>query len=93
MTRKRRKPFRRKGKFYVYIVECSDGSYYTGYTPALRNRIKLHNAGRGAKYTRDRRPVRLIWHRSYRYFKNAFLEEMRIKRLTRKQKEALIDLR
>jgi len=82
---------KRKGKFYVYIVECADRTYYTGYTPDLETRLKLHNAGRGAKYTRDRRPVKLIWSKEYKYFKKAFLEEKRIKALTRKQKEELID--
>jgi len=86
MTRK----FKRLGRFFVYIVECSDGTYYTGYTPNIEKRIKLHNAGRGAKYTRDRRPVKLIWHKEYKQFKNAFMEEKRIKRLTRKQKEKLV---
>jgi putative endonuclease len=50
----------------------------------------LHNNGNGAKYTRDRRPVKLIWSKEYRYFKKAFLEEKRIKRLTRGQKERLV---
>jgi len=50
----------------------------------------LHNAGRGAKYTRDRRPVKLVWHKEYVYFKHAFMEERRIKKLARKEKEILI---
>lgn len=82
---------KRTGKFYVYMVECSDNTYYTGYTPDLEKRIKLHNAGRGAKYTRDRRPVRMVWRKEYRYFKSAFLVEKRIKNLTRKQKETLVN--
>jgi putative endonuclease len=81
---------KRSGKFYVYIVECVDKTYYTGYTPDLKNRLKAHNSGKGAKYTRGRRPVKLIWHKEYRYFKPAFLEEKRIKGLTRKQKEKLV---
>jgi putative endonuclease len=81
--------FKRSGKFYVYIVECSDGTYYTGSTNDLRKRLELHNAGKGAKYTRGRRPVKLIWSKKYRYFRSAFLEEKRIQALTRKQKEAL----
>lgn len=85
-----KKKFVRKGRFFVYIVKCSDGTYYTGYTPCLANRIRLHNSGKGAKYTRDRRPVKLVWHKSYRYFKNAFLEEIRIKALKRKQKIKLV---
>ncbi len=82
--------FKRKGRFFVYIAECLDGTYYTGYTPDLEKRILLHNKGKGAKYTRDRLPVKLVWSKEYKYFKKAFLEEKRIKRLTRKQKERLI---
>jgi putative endonuclease len=82
---------KRLGRFYTYIVQCADETYYTGYTPDLEKRIKLHNCGKGAKYTRDRRPVRLVWSREYKYFKKAFLEEKRIKRLTRLQKEVLIN--
>lgn len=81
---------KRTGAHYVYIVECADGTYYTGYTPKLRRRIKLHNSGRGAKYTRTRRPVRLVWHKKYRYFKRAFKKEAAIKRLSRKSKESLV---
>lgn len=75
----------------MYMVECSDGTYYTGYTPDIERRIELHNNGKGARYTRDRRPVRLAWYKEYKYFKKAFLEEKRIKGLTRKQKEKLIN--
>ncbi|HPM43134.1 MAG TPA: GIY-YIG nuclease family protein [Candidatus Omnitrophota bacterium] len=85
-----KKRFKRSGRFYVYIVECSDGTYYTGYTPHVRKRVKLHNAGRGAKYTRDRRPVKLVWFKKYRYFKRAFKREMAIKKMSRSQKEKLI---
>jgi len=85
------KKFKRTGKFYVYIVQCQDGTYYTGYTPDIENRLKLHNAGKGAKYTRDRRPVELIWRREYKYFKKAFLEEKRIKTLTRQEKMELVN--
>ncbi len=81
---------KRTGTHYVYIVECADGTYYTGYTPKLRRRVKLHNAGRGAKYTKDRRPVKLIWSKKYRHFKRAFKREMAIKRLTRAAKERLV---
>ena len=84
------KRIKRKGRFWVYIVECNDGTYYTGYTPNIERRIKLHNSGRGAKYTRDRRPVELVWSKEYKYFKSAFLEEKRIKRLERKEKEGLV---
>jgi len=82
---------KRTGKFFVYIVECSDGTYYTGFTPDIERRLKIHNGGKGAKYTRDRRPVKLVWCREYKYFKKAFLEEKRIKKLTRKQKEEMVN--
>ena len=85
------KKFKKHGRFFVYIVECQDGTYYTGYTPDIKRRIQLLNSGRGAKYTRDKRPVKLVWSKEYRYFKRAFLEEKRIKRLTRLQKEKLVN--
>jgi len=85
-----KKVFKRLGKFHVYIVECCDGTYYTGYTPDLKNRLKLHNNGKGARYTRDRRPVKLVWCKRYKQFKSAFMTEIRIKRLTRMQKEELV---
>jgi len=82
--------FVRVGNFHVYIVKCSDGSYYTGYSPDLKRRIALHNAGRGAKYTRARRPVKLVWSRKFRYFKTAFKTEIAVKKLNRAQKVKLI---
>jgi putative endonuclease len=91
MNTKKNNDFKRKGRFWVYIVECRDGTYYTGFTPDLEKRIELHNSGKGAKYTRDRRPVRLVWCKEYKYFKRAFLEEKRIKRLIREQKEKLVN--
>ena len=48
---------KRSGRFFVYILQCRDGTFYTGYTPDLARRLELHNAGQGAKYTRGRRPV------------------------------------
>lgn len=91
MKKRSKSDFKRKGRFWVYVVECKDGTYYAGYTPDLEKRIKLHNNGNGAKYTRDRRPVRLVWSKEYKYYKKAFLEEKRIKRLTRLQKEELVN--
>ncbi|MFC1708677.1 GNAT family N-acetyltransferase [Candidatus Omnitrophota bacterium] len=86
-----RKKIKRRGRFYVYVVRCNNDSLYTGYTNNLKKRIVLHNNGKGAKYTRDRRPVKLAWFKEYRNFRNAFLEEKRIKKLTRPQKEQLIN--
>ncbi len=89
--KKKRVKFIRNGSFYVYIVECADKTYYTGYTPYLEKRIVLHNKGKGAKYTRNRLPVKLVWSKKYKYFRKAFLEEKRIKGLTRKEKEELVN--
>jgi len=83
---------KRSGCFFVYILRCRDGTFYTGYTPDLARRLQLHNAGQGAKYTRSRRPVALAWSKEYCYFKRAFKAELAIKKLTRKQKERLIGL-
>ncbi|MBW8001920.1 MAG: GIY-YIG nuclease family protein [Planctomycetes bacterium] len=85
-----RKKFVRKGQYWVYIVQCSDGTYYTGYTNNLEERVARHNKGFASKYTSRRRPVKLVWHKEYKYYKKAFLEEIRIKSLTRKQKEHLV---
>ena len=71
--------------------ECADGTFYTGYTPKLRRRVRLHNAGRGARYTRTRRPVKLVWSKKYRHFKRAFKREIAIKKLSRPAKEALVE--
>lgn len=75
----------------VYILECSDHSFYTGITNNLNARIKSHNEGKGAKYTRGRRPVKLMNHWSYPSKSMALKEEIRIKKLSRKQKFSLIN--
>lgn len=85
-----RQKFRRKGRFCVYMVECSDGTYYTGYTGGLERRLKRHNDGLASKYTRARLPVRLVWKKEYSQFKSAFKTELAIKNLTRMQKEELV---
>lgn len=75
---------------YVYIVECSDNSFYTGYTTDVERRIEEHNAGRGAKYTRSRRPVRLIYSESFPTKSEALKRELAIKALSEQEKEELI---
>lgn len=87
---KKRKPIERRANFHVYVLECADGSYYTGYTNDLSKRVALHNKGGGSKYVRTRLPAKLIFSKLYKYFKLAILEERRIKTLTRKQKEKLV---
>jgi len=73
----------------VYIVECRDGSLYTGITNDLQKRIESHNAGTGAKYTAVRRPVRLVYRENAAGRSAASKREITIKRLTRKAKQAL----
>lgn len=75
---------------YVYIVQCSDGTYYTGYTCNLEKRIDVHNKGKGAKYTQGRLPVRLMYSECLPTKSEALKREYQIKQLTRKQKEQLI---
>lgn len=82
---------KRTGSFFVYIVQCSKGTFYTGHTSDLEKRLKLHNSGKGAKYLRGKGPVKLVYAREYRYFKNAINAEIAIKELTRKQKEELVE--
>ncbi len=78
--------------YYTYIVRCSDDSLYTGYTNDLDNRIEAHNSGRGAKYTRGRGPVELVYYEEYPTKEEAMSREWHIKRLTRPEKEKIIKL-
>ncbi|TDL95273.1 GIY-YIG nuclease family protein [Macrococcus carouselicus] len=75
---------------FIYILECADGTYYTGYTTDLDKRLAVHNTGRGAKYTRNRLPVRRIYEERLSTKREAMQREYAIKQLTRKQKERLI---
>ena len=75
---------------YTYIVKCSDGTYYTGWTNNLEKRIKSHNAGTGAKYTRPRLPVTLVYYETFATKQEAMKREYRIKQLSRQQKEQMI---
>ena len=77
-------------RWHVYIVLCGDGTLYTGITNDLDKRIEKHNAGSGARYTRARLPVSLLWHESHDSKSAALKREYAIKQLTRAQKDALI---
>ena len=77
-------------KWFVYILECKDKSYYTGITNNLERRIKTHNSKRGAKYTRCRVPVTLVYYETVENKNKALKRELAIKRLTRVKKEKLI---
>jgi len=90
MTQLDKREIKREGKFYVYMLRCKHGTYYTGYTNNLEKRIKLHNSGRGAKYLRGRGPVKLVYAKEYKHYKKAVDTELGIKGMTHKEKEKLI---
>ncbi|WP_101722855.1 GIY-YIG nuclease family protein [Eggerthella timonensis] len=76
--------------FYLYVLECADGTWYTGYTVDVDERVRAHNAGAGAKYTRSRLPVHLLAQAAFATKHEAMSAEYRFKRLTRRQKERLV---
>ena len=71
---------------FVYILLCADGSLYTGWTTDLEKRLKTHNEGKGAKYTRSRLPVKLLYYEEFDCKSDALKREAAIKKLTRQQK-------
>ena len=75
---------------YVYMLSCADGTLYTGWTNDLAKRMESHQAGKGAKYTRGRLPVTLAYYETYETESEARKRECAIKKLTRQQKEKLI---
>ena len=78
---------------YTYIVECADGTLYTGWTTNVQKRVKAHNEEKsGAKYTKAKRPVKLVYYEGYETKEDAMRREYAIKQLTRKQKLELIHL-
>ena len=78
---------------YTYIVQCADGTLYTGWTTNVMRRLKEHNEGKaGAKYTRAKRPVNLVYYEGYETKEEAMRREYAIKQLTRKEKLELIEL-
>lgn len=79
------------GSHFVYIVRCSDNSLYTGYTNNIEARINKHNAGKGAKYTKIRRPVVLVYQEMYETKSAALRREYEIKTFTRQRKLKLIE--
>ena len=77
--------------FYVYILECQDNTLYTGYTVDIKDRVKTHNEGLGAKYTRGRLPVKLVYQEVLESKSEAMKREYAIKALSRIKKLALIE--
>jgi putative endonuclease len=76
---------------YVYVVECADGSFYTGYTTDPARRVAEHDAGEGAKYTRGRTPVELVHVESFDGRSAAMAREYELKQLSRRAKERLVE--
>ena len=77
--------------FYVYMLRCADDTLYTGYTNDVPKRLEAHNTGRGAKYTRSRRPCKLVWACAYDTKSDAMKREYAVKQLTRREKMKLIE--
>lgn len=75
---------------YTYLLECADGTLYCGWTSCLKKRLHLHNEGRGAKYTKSRRPVRLVYYEEFETKQEAMRREAAIKKLSRRDKLILI---
>ena len=75
---------------FIYILRCGDNSLYTGYTNDVTERVKAHNSGKGAKYTRSRLPVSLVYYKRDDRKSIGLKLEARIKKLTKKEKEALV---
>lgn len=76
---------------YTYILKCRDGSLYTGWTTDLKRRLKAHNAGKGAKYTKSRLPVVLAYYETFDTKEEAMKREHAIKRLRRNEKLKLLE--
>lgn len=76
--------------WHVYIVRCADDSLYTGCTNDLARRLEAHNTGKGARYTRSRRPVQVVWSVRVKDRSAALSREARVKQLTRPEKLALV---
>lgn len=75
---------------YVYILKCKDDTLYTGWTNSLERRIKIHNEGKGAKYTRGRLPVELVYFEQFLTKSEALKREFEIKKMSREEKKLLI---
>ncbi len=78
---------------FVYLLECADRTFYCGYTTSIERRIKVHNTSKyGAKYTHSRRPVTLKYYEKFDSKSDALKREYQIKKLTREEKEKLINV-
>ena len=79
-----------KGGNYTYLLRCADGTIYCGWTNCLEERLRAHNEGHGAKYTRGRRPVELVYYEEFATRREAMQREWALKKLRRKEKQRLM---
>ena len=86
----KRAPVSESKGWFVYLLQCADRTYYAGVAPDLEARLQKHNSGRGAKYTRGRRPVRLVWSRRCPSYGQARAMEAELKRWSRAKKRQLV---
>jgi len=77
-------------KYYLYLARCADKTIYTGYTINLKNRESKHNSGQGAKYTKYRRPVQIVYWEKFASLRKVLQREVQIKNLSKVEKEKLI---
>ena len=89
-TAKRRRKRRDRAPWSLYILRCSDGSLYTGIAKDLQRRLKMHQDGKAARYTRPRRPVQLLYQEPCRNRTHALIREYEIKTYPKKKKEKLV---
>jgi putative endonuclease len=82
---------KKKTKHFVYIIRAADGSYYTGMSKDVTNRLALHESGKGAKYLRGRTPLAMVYCEKCSDIKTAMVREFQIKKYSKKQKQKLID--
>lgn len=78
-------------KYFVYLILTENGSYYCGYTDDVQKRFEKHLSGKGAKYTRSHKPVKIVWEKEFLTKSEAMKTEKRIKKLSHEQKENLIN--
>jgi len=78
-------------QWLVYILKCGDGTLYTGITDDLPHRLEMHRAGKGAKYTRGRSPLTLVYQEDAESYSEALKREYRIKQLSRVEKQKMIE--
>ena len=78
-------------KYFVYILQCADGTFYTGVTKDLQKRIIRHNRGHGARYTRGRLPVTLVYYEESDNLKSAMSREIRLRNLPRTKKQIIVN--